>query len=48
MGTWDSGFGGYTIMSLSEDKMVLVSKQQAGDCTLADPWAYFTFTFVTE
>ena len=48
MGIWDSGFDGYTIMSISEEELVLCTAQQQGDCTLPDPWGYFTLTFVKE
>ena len=49
MGVWDSGVDGYTIMSLTEDEMVLCSKQQTGECTLPDGgWGYWTLTFESE
>ena len=49
MGVWDSGYEGYTIMSITEDELVLSSKQQTGECALPQPdWGYFTLTFVKE
>lgn len=48
MGIWDSGYEGYTIMSITEDELVLCTKQQTGECDLPDPWGYFTLTFVKE
>ena len=48
MGVWNSGVEGYTIMSITEDELVLCSKEQSGECALSDPWAYFTLTFAKE
>ena len=43
------GVDGYTIMSLTEDEMVLCSKQQTGECTLPyGGWGYWTLTFESE
>jgi hypothetical protein len=36
-------------MSITEDELVLSSKQQTGECALPQPdWGYFTLTFVKE
>ena len=47
MGTWDTG-PVYHIIELTDNRLVVASQQQTGDCNLAEPGAWFTFVFVPD